>query len=268
MTASRHGSRGRASVSLRAALVLTCMLLSQAQLQAAGRAQAALQEDRPIPKEKLIKSLKDGGEDTSKRIVATKYVELIRKHGVRFMLTPADERDIRREGKYLGPADLNKIVDALRDSYRPATSMAGRIEQVKVAPNPGGGIQVFVQLTVTNYGPPTVAQKYMLRIMHVTSARVNFNNAPVEMTEAFTVEPGSLGEVVIRPEDALTRKTRQAIRSGASVTGWLKFYLPPLPQVEPAEQPKPESLREAGVWYVVSFSDVKGDFYEDVFKVN
>ncbi len=266
---TRSRSRVPARLVRCVTLVLTCLLLPQAHAAAFGRTQEAAREEQPITKDKLMRSLRAGVQDPKSKIAAARFIELIRKYGVRFIVTPADERNIRREGVYLGASVLNKLIAALRSSYRPATSMSGRIEQVKVTGNPGGGVQVFVQLTVANEGPPSVARKYNLRIMHVTSARIDFNNTATDFGGPYTVnEPGTAGETVIKPEDSLALKTSQAIRTGASVTGWLRFFLPPLPQTEPEDQLKPEALREPGLWYVVSFVDVAGEVYETVFKMN
>lgn len=252
-------------------LALTCLLLPQAQPHAFSATQApeSLQEDRPITKENLLLSLKAGGLDPRKRIPAARYIKLIRGHGVRFRITPVDERNIRKAGDYLSALDLDKMVAALRASYRPATFLSGRVEQVKVAANPGGGIQVFLQLKIRNDGAPTVARKYALKIMHATSASIDFNGAPLRLSEPFMVpEDEKSGEVLIRPEDDLALKTSRAISTGKSVTGWLRFFLPLLPDMKPEAQLKPEFLRQPGIWYVVSFVDAAGEPYEEAFEVN
>ncbi len=265
--AARTNSRGSAGALRHVTLALTCLLLSQAQLHAAGGTQAVVQKDQPITKENLIKSLKAGRDDPSKRVDTAVYIDQIRKNGVRFMVTPADERNIRQVGAYLGAADLNRLIRALNDGYSPASAMSGKIEQVKVI-NSEGGVNVFVQLTVTNFGPPKPARKYMLRVMHVTSARINFNGPADGLDQTFTVKEPGRADVVIRPEDSLIVKTSQSIRTGAAVTGWLRFFVPFIPGVKPQDQTTAESLWEPGIWFVVSFDSVAGEFYEEVFKVN
>lgn len=267
--AAQSRSQGMVRLMRCVALALTCLLLPQAQLHAAGSPPAVVQEDPSITKENLIKSLKAARDDPSRKVDTAVYIKQIRKYGVRFLVTPADERNIRRVGAFLGVPDLNKLIKALRDNHRPASAMSGKIEQVKVMNNPGGGVQVFVQLTVTNHGLPTVARMYALRIMHVTSARSDFNKTADELNEAFTVkEPGRAGEGIIRPEESLVLKTSQSIRTGASVTGWLRFFVPHVPQIKLEDQTTAESLREPGMWYVVSFVNLAGEFYEDIFKMN
>jgi hypothetical protein len=194
------------------------------------------------------------------------FLERIQKRGVKFRVTPADERDIRKAGEYLTVADFRTLVEALRlANYRPATPLSGTIEQVKVMSNPGGGTQVFIQLTVRNNGPQSIAESYTLRVMKANSAGLEFElngGKAADMQQPFPMtEDGKAGEVAIRPEDSLVQKTRQAIKKGQPVTGWLRFNLMKVPL-------KPETLRQRGFWYVVSFVDVAGEPYEAVYEMN
>lgn len=269
------------------ALILTCLLLSQAQVPAVegaqrrrsetrrGRtsqaprkrlnAQLPPQQTRPLTKDLLIDTLMIG-RDPAKRMTLEDFLERIQKRGVKFRVTPADERDIRKAGEYLTVADFRTLVEALRlANYRPATPLSGTIEQVKVMSNPGGGTQVFIQLTVRNNGPQSIAESYTLRVMKANSAGLEFElngGKAADMQQPFPMtEDGKAGEVAIRPEDSLVQKTRQAIKKGQPVTGWLRFNLMKVPL-------KPETLRQRGFWYVVSFVDVAGEPYEAVYEMN
>lgn len=78
------------------------------------------QENRkPIEKANLISSIRLG---RTERITARRYVELIESAGVAFALSEADEKRIRRDGRYLGKKGLDDLVAAIRNNYRAAVS--------------------------------------------------------------------------------------------------------------------------------------------------
>src|SRR6266849_7322620 len=68
------------------------------------------QVDEPISKDHLVKSLQ------YHRVSAAEYVQLIRRHGVNFRLTSADEQQIRLAGSYLGKQGLEDLIGAVRDN--------------------------------------------------------------------------------------------------------------------------------------------------------
>lgn len=139
--------------------------------------------------------------------------------------------------------------------------LSGKIEQVEVAENPGGGSQAFIRLSIRNEGPPTPVQKYYIRVTHVTTSVIDFKDTPADLGERVTVpRPAGRGQIVIEPQDAIARKTEQAVAEGGEVSGWLRIALP-LPMLTPKD------LRQPGIRYVVSFTDAAGKQYEAAHEV-
>lgn len=224
---------------------------SQAQSAPGGNAQ----EPR-LSRTDVMLSLRNGPRGKAGKAGAEKYVESVRRRGVDFQLTAVDEQDIRRAGGYLAAAQLDELVTAVRDNYRPEpTSLAPNIEQVAVVENPEGGVQVFLRVSVRNDGPPTTAQKYRLEIKHRTQKSMDFKSGPAALNERYTL-PRTEGseEVVIQPQDAIARKTTESIPPGQTVSGWLRFVLPP-PLLTP------EYMRQSGIRYTLSFADAVGRPY-------
>lgn len=233
------------------ALVLTGLFLLLAHFPAAMSAQ----EPR-ITKTNLLDSLKNRARHRADRMTASRYVEWIKQRGVDFQVTAADEQDIRNAGSYFTVAQLDELITAVRDNYRPEpTALLGTIEEVEVVQNPGGGVQVFLRLLIRNDGPPTTAQKYRLQINHQTSKSIDFKSGPSELKERYTL-PQDKGseEIIIQPQDAIARKTAEAIPRGRTVSGWMRFVLP-LPLL------KPEFMRQSGIRYTLSFADATGKSY-------
>ena len=67
----------------------------------------------PLEKEGLIKALREGA------LSIKELTDQATARGVAFPMTPAVELEIRREGKYLGKADLDKLISVLRNNYPP-----------------------------------------------------------------------------------------------------------------------------------------------------
>lgn len=260
MRSEQRGTQRLAGLRRGTPAALIFLLLLQPHVTAVLHAQ----ETKVILKENLLKSLADREKIKGDRLSPLERIKLriklIREHGVDFRLTPHDEREIRKAGDYLDDASLNKLIAAVNDSYRPKTSLSGVIQQIEVTQSDDGRVNVFIRLLVRNDGTDTVAQQYRLRILHATSRNIDFKGRAVGLNEDLTLhqEDGS-GQVVIRRQDALDRRTGQAIAKGRSVGGWLRFVLPPHPQFTP------DFLRQPGIWFVVSFADVESRPYEAVF---
>lgn len=86
--------------------IVVCLLLL------IGNDTGYAQVDEPISKDNLVKSLQ------YHRVSAAEYVQLIRRHGVNFRLTTADEQQIRVAGSYLGKQGLDDLLSAARDNYK------------------------------------------------------------------------------------------------------------------------------------------------------
>lgn len=74
------------------------------------------QADQPVTRKILKRSFEAGRKE---KIPAESYVDLIKRIGVDFLLTPRIEKEIRSEGKYLGTKGLDDLVEAIRNNYRP-----------------------------------------------------------------------------------------------------------------------------------------------------
>jgi len=139
-------------------------------------------------------------------------------------------------------------------------SLSGNIERVVVMPNPNDdSSQVFLLLSVTNDGPPTPLNKFLIKITHVTSKSLNYEGPPDKLDGNYNLpQLAEAGTVTVGPEDSITSKTAQALQSGQKVSGWMKLRLP-LPG---------DLLRQPGLSYTVSFDDATGKTYEVVHTLN
>lgn len=251
------GSRGNVRPARYAALALVFLLLPQSQ----SAAQAGAQNEGPITKESFMKALRLG-KDRRKRMTKQKFVEHICERRVNFQLTPEEEKEARKAGAYYVKAELDEILAEVQSRYRQRpTSLSGTIEQVEVAARPGGGAYVFIRVLVKNDGSPSVAQKYYLRISHVTSKNLDFRREPAELKEPFTLDGGESAGLTIYPHDSLARKTDEAVGECKKVSGWLRFVMPPFGTFTP------DNLRQPGTRYVVSFIDANGKTYEAPYEV-
>jgi hypothetical protein len=91
---------------------------------------------KPISKDDLIRSFELG---RRQRKTAKDYVELLNRCHVNFTLTPKDEQDIRRKGKYLGDKGLDDLVAAIRnnrptDLIKPPPSTSSPVPQASPSP--------------------------------------------------------------------------------------------------------------------------------------
>jgi len=258
IVASQDRSQETIPFRLYVILALASLLLLQVQFLR----HVSAQEVGPITKRNLVRALANEKRQKGKMTSAARYIQLIRKHGVTFQITPSDEQDIRKAGSYLSAPQLDELIDAVRTSYRSeSVSLSGIVEQVEVIQNPGGGAQVFIRLLIRNDGLPTIAQKYHLHIRHITSKSIEFKGSPVGIHDSYTLpQAAESKEIIIQPQDALTHKTDGAIAQGGVVSGWLRFVLPHPPL-------KPEFLRQRGIQYTVSFADVTGNSYKAVYEV-
>lgn len=137
--------------------------------------------------------------------------------------------------------------------------LSGTIEQVEVTQNPGGDVQVFILLAVMNLGEPTGVHKYRLQVRHIRSTNFELKMEPTQLKERYTLSRAGIDKkIIIKPEESIVDKTSQAIRR--EVRGWLRFIVP-------MTELKPEFLRQPGMKYEVSFTDVSGDTYQAVYEM-
>jgi|SRR5215207_2911229 len=75
----------------------------------------------PISKANLISAIKLNRREKNplKKMTVAGYIRLINRYGVEFPLTPEAEQEFRRAGEYFGTSELDKLVLALRNNYRP-----------------------------------------------------------------------------------------------------------------------------------------------------
>lgn len=143
-----------------------------------------------------------------------------------------------------------------------AESLSGEIERVEVITNPGGGVQVFMYLSIKNTGTqPTGVKQYAIRIDHVSSKSINYGGPIEEMEGRYKLPQAGGGQATtVQPQDSIMGKTRQAIPIDQRVSGWLRIALP---------NPflKPDDMRQAGIRYDVSFADWAGKTYHVVYQV-
>lgn len=266
MTSSRRATRGQGSVTLYARLVLACLLLSTTQLRVVGQTQETLEEGKPPTRESLVGALINEGKKQNtpnKKPFIPGFIRLIREYGIKFRYTPAYEKELHKAGSFLTVADLDELIKALkRADYRPATTLSGNIEQVRVTDDPDGGVLIFIRLSVKNDGPSSIAQDYKLWVVQSALPPLEVKGRPPLRGDApFTMpQEGTVGSVVVQPEENIALMTRQPVEKGKTLTGWLRFKIPPVPKEFP-RQLTAGDFRHC-LWYVVSFSDRAGEPYE------
>lgn len=96
------------------------------------------QAEKPITKANLLSSVRLGRREKK---TAARYIELIMRYGVDFLLTPNEEQTLRRSGGYLGKKGLDDLVVAVRDNYRREGQKAEMPAIVQSMTSSPGGIQ-------------------------------------------------------------------------------------------------------------------------------
>lgn len=140
----------------------------------------------------------------------------------------------------------------------PSGKLSAEIEEVKVAPQPGGNTQVFIRLSIKNTGSPTGVHQYAVHINHVSSRNIEYKGPLDDFGGRYSIpQPDGKKPLVIQQADSIMSKTRQAIRTEDRVSGWLRITLP-LPE---------DVLRQPGIRYTVSFADATGKRYEVTHEV-
>lgn len=143
-----------------------------------------------------------------------------------------------------------------------STSMglSGKIEQVRMVETGGGGLQLFIELSITNHGPATIVQNYSLLLTHATSKSIDYNSPPEELRTPYSLPREEQAEpIVIKPQDDIQANTSQALAQGGIARGWLRFILPPLPPLSR------EYLKQPGIQYDISFADATGATYSTTY---
>ena len=131
----------------------------------------------PFSKAHLVSALKLNRTEKNplEKMTVPKYIRAINRYGVAFPLTAATEREIRLAGAYFGTTDLDELITAVRENYRPdepseaemkeallrtvAAQGAQRIPEGIQMSNIIAGVRInfenFEKLgcTVPNYGP-------------------------------------------------------------------------------------------------------------------
>src|SRR5688572_12186996 len=99
-----------------ATLRLLVLILGIGLISNMSSAPSDAQGQTPIAREGLLRSL------SRKVLSSSELVDQVKQRGVDFQLTPADEQEIRRTGKYLRTKGLNSLITAVRNNYRPHVS--------------------------------------------------------------------------------------------------------------------------------------------------
>lgn len=131
----------------------------------------------PFSKDHLVSTLKLNRREKNplEKMDVPKYIRSINRYGVAFPLTAETEQEIRLAGVYFGKTELDKLINAVRDNYRPDEPSEAEMKEALLRTmeaqgaqrTPGGiqmsnvvaGVQIdfanFEKLgcTVPNYGP-------------------------------------------------------------------------------------------------------------------
>jgi hypothetical protein len=101
---------------------LLCLLL----LASISASVSAQQSQEPIEEEALLKTLNTGW------LTAAELNTDLSSRGVAFALTPVIEAKIRRRGRYLGSDGIEKLLNTIRNNYRPNYRL--RVSLLKYGP--------------------------------------------------------------------------------------------------------------------------------------
>jgi hypothetical protein len=104
------------------------------------------QEDKPITKESLVRSLRAGKLAKKRRLSAERYVELIKRQGVNFRMAVVDEQEIRQAGAYLGSEGLAILISAVRANFHTAKATPPNIPS-NIEPVPAQEDPINIGLT-------------------------------------------------------------------------------------------------------------------------
>lgn len=90
----------------------------------------------PTSKAHLISAFKLNRREKNplKKMTVEGFIRLINRYGVEFPLTPEAEQEIRRAGDYFGKTELDKLVTALRNNYRPDEPTEAEMKEALLRP--------------------------------------------------------------------------------------------------------------------------------------
>ena len=139
-------------------ILLSCSFLPPTSSAPLGRQH---QIDPPILKSGLIATLQAG----RGKITSTGLIKIIKRRGVAFQLTPAEEQEIRSSGEYLGQKGLDELVAVVRGSFRPPRRSPFRVTYTLVQ---GYGIDNFLRGEISRrWNAAWVALPTPLRIVFI-----------------------------------------------------------------------------------------------------
>ena len=124
-------------------------------------------------------------------------------------------------------------------------TLSGQIELVEVSPGGGATSEVFILLSIRNYGAPTTVMKFSITIDQV-------NSKSFEYADDLSDSPKMAPE-----REPIQAKTTRQLERGEGVSGWLRLVLPV----------KPEMLKQPGMRYSISFRDGNGKSYTTPYKI-
>jgi hypothetical protein len=112
----------------------------------------------------------------------------------------------------------------LRDEID-ATQLIGEIYTFAGGQNTETGrMEMFIQLSIKNLGPPTIVEGYRLSI---AGGGVDVTDAvPSTIPEKFTITRPEASPWIFYGKDAIYEKTARPIEQGAMEIGWLRYELP------------------------------------------
>lgn len=164
-------------------------------------------------------------------------------------------------------ARITSIIDRTDTAPPTTVKLSGTIEQIEICPHPSGDVQVFILMSIVNYGQPMSVQQYSLQITHVSSKNIEVKVEPREIKDQTTLpkdritllaRAGSKENPIIQPQAAIVLKTEVAVPRNEKVSGWMWVRVPLL---------SPKDLSQSGIRYVVSFADVTGARHEVSYEV-
>jgi hypothetical protein len=151
----------------------------------------------------------------------------------------------------IGPALFQLVQPSPTPTPTPVRpNLVSRIESVEVSKSAGQeGVQVFILLSISNSGSPTVVYDYSIKIARED---LEFKGPPETLNGSYMVsQAGTTEKLVIQPQDDIRLKTAEALAQGSKVSGWLLVKLP-------APTLTPDDIRQRGTTYTVSFTDATG----------
>jgi hypothetical protein len=161
-------------------------------------------------------------------------------------------RDVREEANGLRQELVSSRKALGEEKSRNTPNFLGEINEiVNGDPVQGAGSDLFIRMTITNRGAPSIAQGWKLAVKSNTR---NSSYMPTSIPDNFSVRnKDGIQMAKFKLSDTIYEKTVRPIERGGMARGWIRFILPDLTR---------KQISGSKTIITVSFEDVERNKYE------